>query len=152
MGFNESCLSSKVVTMENLRFYLGLPYSARQRSLCRSRAPLDKPAFVAATSAAGGDEDAAAFVWDNLSQYVFYDGFTVYPEDSLYRLFGIANEEVDEDIVLAYLEKSGLSVPVAQQLAAGEVDSALEICRFISKVRAFSEQRVREGFPNMIEA
>ena len=126
--------------MEKLKFYLGLPYTARQRSLCRSRAPMDKPAFVAGISAVGGDEDAAAFVWDNLSQYVFHGGFTVYPEDSLYRMFGIANEEVDEDIVLAYLEKSGLSVPIAQQLAAGEVDSALEICRFISKVRSFEER------------
>jgi hypothetical protein len=126
--------------MENLKFYLGLPYTARQRSLSRSRAPMDKPAFVAEISAAGGDEDAAAFVWDNLSQYVFHGGYTVYPEDSFYHLFGIANEEVDEDIVLAYLEKSGLSVPLAQQAATGSVDSALEICRFISKVRSFKKQ------------
>ena len=123
--------------MEKLKFYLGLPCSARQRSLFRTRPPMDKSAFISSVIECGGDEDAAGFVWESLAQWILFDGFTPNPEDSLYRVFGIAGEEVDDDIVLNYLDTSGLSVQVAQRLAPDSVDSALEICQFISRVRSF---------------
>ena len=79
---------------------LALPFSARQRTLAKSRPAMSYSDFVASITRSGGNADAAGLVYSKLQDWVYHDGFTPYPDDSLSSVFGIAEEELDEDIIL----------------------------------------------------
>jgi hypothetical protein len=118
------------------RFMLGLPFSYRQKKLARDRPQIDKATFVARISAQGGDERAAGLVWNALLANRMAEGFTPYPEDSLGRVYGIADEELDEDLIARTLKELSVPLPdLAFVKALGEIDTPLRVAQFVKECR-----------------
>jgi hypothetical protein len=85
---------------------------------------------------AGGDKIAAGFVHCKLSEWVVADNFTPYPEDNLHSVYGIAEEELDEDIILCLFEEMKIPLPSRDFLAVfGAVDTPLKIAQLVSSSR-----------------
>lgn len=117
--------------------FLARPFSTRQLALAKYRPPLSQKDFVSRIAQSGGADDAAIIVRAKLQDWIYHDGFSPYPDDSLSSVFGIAEEELDEDIILDVLTKLGLSTPPQQLVEAfGPIDTAADIARFVARVRS----------------
>jgi hypothetical protein len=115
---------------------LALPFSLRQNRIANVRPALNEHEFVAQVSKAGGDKRAALLVYQKLGEWIYADGFTPYPEDHLGKLYGIADEELDEDLILDVLHQAGASPPNAEQIAAfGVIDTPLRIAQLVALAR-----------------
>jgi hypothetical protein len=115
---------------------LALPFSLRQKRLARSRRPPTEMEFVQQIGDEGGDRDAALSVWRRLTTWGYIDGFTPYPTDSLSNVFGIAEEELEVDILQGILTELGAPMPT-QELCDrfGPIDTPLQVARFIALCR-----------------
>jgi len=92
--------------------------------------------FVAHIARAGGDTDAAEWVRRHLLEWTVAPGFTPHPNDDLHHLFGIDEEERDEDLVLALFEQLGLPAPTTELVARfGPVDTPLRVARLVRFAR-----------------
>lgn len=60
--------------------------------------------------------DIAAEVWSALSREAVIEGFTPHPDDDLLKVFGLADEDLDE-LVLELLERCGCRVPNPSETA-----------------------------------
>jgi hypothetical protein len=118
-------------------FLFYLPQSARQRRLARSRPSLDKNAFIADIVSSGGDAASAAFLWDHLEDWAHEKEFTPYPDDDLQQVFGIAEEELEIDIITTLFQNLRLPLPTTTMLMNfGRVDTPRQIAQLISHVRS----------------
>lgn len=121
--------------------FLARPFSTRQLALANNRPPLSQSDFVSRIAQAGGADDAATIIHSKLQDWIYHDGFSPYPDDSLGSVFGIAEEELDEDIILDVLNKLGLSAPPQQVVEAfGPIDTATDIARFVARARSVGDQ------------
>jgi hypothetical protein len=115
---------------------LALPFSKRQKRLLARRAALSSGDFIRQICAARGDKAAAEIIYAKLQDWIFVEGFTPYPNDSLCSIFGIAEEELDEDIILDILNQLNLLIPSPDLVAGfGPIDTPAEIARLISESR-----------------
>lgn len=120
-----------------LQGILALPFSHRQKRLMKSRPALSMDEFVRQVSDAGGDREAAAAVHRKLMDWAYVDGFTPYPEDSLGQVYGIAEEELDEDFILDILNVLSVPLPSKERLSAfGPVATPLQVAQLVSLARA----------------
>ena len=118
-------------------FYL--PFIARQKHLASSRISLPKDSFVNEIVQGGGDENAAILIHDHLQDWIYIESFTPYPKDKLSTVFGIAEEELDEDLILFILNRLNLPIPMPESIIDfGPIDTPIEIARFISFIRSRS--------------
>lgn len=118
---------------------LAFPFSGRQSALAKSRPALSHSDFVDSVTRSGGDPKAAELVHLKLQDWIYHENFTPYPEDSLGSVFGIAEEELDEDLILDILVKLDLPSPSHEEVAAfGPIDTAIDVARFITSVRQVS--------------
>ena len=116
--------------------FLALPFSFRQSTLARKRHPISYSDFVSFVIQADGDAQAADLIFSKLQDWIYNEGFTAHPEDSLGMVFGIAEEELDEDIIFEMLVKLNIPIPTQQEvLAFGPIDSAVEVAQFVSFAR-----------------
>lgn len=119
-----------------IKFLLGLPFSYRQNRLARGRPRIDKAEFISRVIAQGGDDRAAEAVWDVLVADWTSEGFSPYPEDSLGRVFGVAEEELDEDLVSRTLKDLDLPLPDREFTKQfGVIDTPLRVAQFVSECR-----------------
>jgi hypothetical protein len=119
-----------------LQKILAFPFYCRQRRLAGSRASLPEAQFVSMIDEMGGDGRAAHIIYQHLQGWIVYEHFTAYPHDSLEKIFGIAEEERDEDLVLALLHTVGCSPSKFMTLAGkAEVDTSVGIARLIVQSR-----------------
>jgi len=119
-----------------LKTVLGLPFSLRQKRIARTRIPMTDSEFVHQIVKQGGDRDAASAVWRKLKEWGYEDGFTPQPADSLSSVFGIAEEELDEDLVLDILKELNVSVPNREVVGAfGVIDTPLQVAKFVAHCR-----------------
>jgi hypothetical protein len=120
-----------------LQRLLALPFSARQRKLAQARTAIDVDAFVKLIGENGGDRAAAGFLWNLLSDSVFAKGFTPYPQDSFEVVYGLADEDKDDDVIRAAFEHLSISLPDKNTINAfGKIDSALSVAKFVALCRA----------------
>lgn len=116
---------------------LALPFSGRQKQLGKARPPLGEDEFAKQISDAGGDREAAFIVYRKLSEWTYVKGFTPYPVDDLGKIYGIAEEELDEDMILDVLNSLGVPPPSKERVAAfGAVKTPLQITQLVSLARA----------------
>jgi hypothetical protein len=119
-----------------LQAILALPLSLRQRRLARARKPLAESEFVQRIVDQGGDSMAAVAVWRRLREWCVMEGFTPYPGDSLASVFGIAEEELDEDLILGILTELNLQPPSEQLLKDfGPVDTPVRVAQLVGLSR-----------------
>lgn len=123
--------------------FLARPFSTRQLALAKKRSPLSQSDFASRISQSGGDEDAALIVYSKLQDWIYHHSFSAYPDDSLSSLFGIADEELDEDIILDVLTKLGIFPPSQQMVEAFDpIDTAADIARFVARARSVADRGV----------
>jgi hypothetical protein len=105
--------------------------------LREGRVALSKSKFIDAISRLGGDAEAADILYSKLQDWIYAEDFTAYPEDNLGSVFGIAEEELDEDLILDIINELGLAVPTqAQMREFGPVETALDVARLAAFIRA----------------
>lgn len=133
--------------LKGLQNLLALPISLRQLRLARSRQALCEVEFVQQIADCGGDIDAAKILWRELKDWTCVDGFTAYPGDSLGSVFGMAEEELDEDLVLGILNELNIAIPSQEFVSAfGVVDTPLQVATFVARCRQLGSEG--KGAPN----
>lgn len=92
--------------------------------------------FVQRIGAEGGDEQAGCLIYTKLLDWIYVTGFTPYPEDNLCHIYGIAEEERDEDMILEILQHLKMKPPSTEALGVfGAVDTPIQIARLVRQVR-----------------
>jgi hypothetical protein len=122
-----------------LRTLLGQPFSGRQKRLAESRPAMCEADFVSSIEQRNGDGQAARAIWQKLRDWCYDPSFAPGPEDDLEYVFGIAEEELDEDIILDIFKALRLEVPgEAEVKAFGDVDTPLRIAQLVAQSRGRS--------------
>lgn len=119
-----------------LQAAFALPFSLRQRRLAKQRPPMEECTFVERIAAEGGDEDAARMVRTRLIDWVYVSGFTPYPDDRLSQIYGITEEELDDDLILQILRNLKIEPPTFEVLRVfGDIDSPVRIAQLVWQAR-----------------
>lgn len=113
-----------------------LPFSLRQRKLIHTRKAMSREEFIESIVNKGGDGEAASMLWEAIFSSRVIDGFTPYPDDSLGHLFGIAEEDLDEDIIMRIFHELNIPLPNTSFVKSfGPIDTALDVARLIRETR-----------------
>jgi hypothetical protein len=119
-----------------IKFLFGLPFSYRQRKLAASRPPIGKEEFVSMVSTEDADRQAVERIWEALVADRVDEGFAPYPDDSLGHVYGIAEEELDEDLIARVLKDLDIPIPDRDFTKRfGVIDSPRRVAQFISECR-----------------
>ena len=97
--------------MPRIKSLLELPLRRRQRELASSRAPMARQTFIDLTASTDVGRAAAAMLWDKLSSLKVCEEFTPYPSDDLLSTFGVAEEDLDVDVITDIAKSLSRSVP-----------------------------------------
>ena len=115
-----------------LKVLFELPLALRQRRLASGRVPMTKEQFVRETATTELGELAAALVWDKLSVLKAHGDFSPYPSDSLLNVFGLAEEDLDVDIIMDILKRLNCAVPNQATVdAIGAINTPADVVRFV---------------------
>lgn len=96
--------------------------------------------FVQRITAEGGDRNAACLIRKRLLDWIYVSGFTPYPEDELSQIYGIAEEELDEDLILGILRHLKLNPPTAEALRAlGTINTPIPAIQILEDVLHFCQ-------------
>lgn len=118
--------------MFSLRRLLERPLSSKQRRLAASRPPMSKEQFVDAVASTDLGHSAADMLWEKLAEATVYDKFSPYPDDDLLKVFGLAEEDLDEDVILEIIMATGSVVPEREQLRKfGPVNTPADIVKLV---------------------
>lgn len=119
-----------------LKSLTAFPFNRRQQKIARSRKPMDREEFVLEATKGGGHAAAAEILWNKIGEFIAYDEFSPDPEDNLEYVFGIAEEELDEDIILDILTQLNIPVPDRKMVSSfGKVDTPRRIAEFVAACR-----------------
>jgi hypothetical protein len=83
------------------------PWSSRQRRLMEQRADYQFADFM---QHFGREPEIAKEIWSALSDHALVYGFKPKPQDELLKVFGLAEEDLD-DLVLRILQRCGCRIP-----------------------------------------
>lgn len=112
------------------------PWSVRQRQLAGARPPLGDHEFVTEIAERGGDPDAAFLILAHLKDWGLEQGFSPYPDDDLERVYGIAEEELEADLLSAILKRLSLPLPTTANLTRfGPVQTPAQIAQLVAQIR-----------------
>lgn len=119
-----------------IRFIFGLPFSLRQKRLAATRPHIDKEQFISLMTKEGADQQVAGKIWDALVADRIDENFAPYPDDSLGRIYGIAEEELDQDLIARILKELNIPIPDYDFTHRfGVVDSPRRVAEFIGECR-----------------
>lgn len=122
--------------MGRIQFLLSMPFSLRQRKLQRKRQSVDRSEFVAIVERQGGDREAAGWIWDRLRADCSIDDFSPRPADEFGWVFGVRDEDLDEDFVLGVFKDAQLRPPTTAEAAQfGPIDTPLRLAQFVANSR-----------------
>jgi hypothetical protein len=113
----------------------------RQRRAVRSRPSLTAHDFARLIQSCGGDAQAAHLIHKMLLRFVYARGFTPDPKDDLLYLYGIAEEELDEDLIAQVLSDLRIPAPSNHTIeSVGSVRTPLDIAKLVRSARIESER------------
>lgn len=76
-------------------------------------------------------------LWDKLNESAIVNGFTPYPEDDLLHVYGLAEEDLDEDIILDIIKRLGLPIPSHDTVERiGPIQKPADVIRLIEAEQA----------------
>ena len=112
------------------------PWAARQRKLAKSRRPLSREEFIAVIANRGGDADAAGLIWSHLEAWGLESGFSPHPDDNLGSIYGIAEEELEEDLLANLLARLSIPLPTSEMLREfGSVNTVHDVALLARRLR-----------------
>lgn len=119
--------------------FLCWPLYERQLRLKRDREGYTKENFISSLSENAISKDVAEDVWNILANMAVVEGFKPAPEDDLLNVFGLAEEDLDEDIVLMLLLKYKCNVPSDDEMRMfGPIATVGDLVFFISQQKSMS--------------
>ena len=115
-----------------------LPWSIRQRRRMQQRERYELSDFMRHF---GREPDIAEEVWNSLSREAVVEGFKPRPEDDLLKVFGLADEDLD-DLVLNILERCRCRIPSPAETAGmPAVRTVADLFVFVEQARRSRVQR-----------
>ena len=100
--------------------------------MARARAPMTKEAFVNQSASTELGRSAAAMLWDKLVALKAHDEFSPYPSDELLRVYGVAEEDLDIDIILDILKALNCRIPGNETLQQiGPINTPRDVVRLV---------------------
>ena len=116
------------------------PFRRRQKAARKGRDGVTRIGFVEQLAEAAAEKRAAGLLWDLLVEAAVIDDFRPLPDDSLPELYGLAEEELDEDLILHILQAMELPPPCPAALSEiGEVETPRDVMRLIRAARDSEE-------------
>jgi hypothetical protein len=102
----------------------------------QTRSALSKEAFMDMFRTRGVSPQIAGKVWEAVIEWCD-EGFTPYPHDDLGRLYGLGEEELDEDIILVLLEQFDCYIPTHDEIVSEglAVRTVGDVVVFIDKMQ-----------------
>jgi hypothetical protein len=136
LRFNHKFMVVLDMTKESMvQRILDWPFRGRQLRAMKARESYTKSNFQEHLSNAGGDSEVIEEVWTMLTGHAI-DGFRPKPEDNLQHIFGLAEEDLDKDVVLKLLETYGCRIPNESELASMKpVDTVQDLVMFVSALK-----------------
>ena len=111
------------------------PLRRRQTRLMKSRGSYTKEDFARFFEQQAVPQKILDEVWDAIVDVAVVEDFKPHPEDNLEKDFGLADEDLDEDVILALLHRCGCRVPpVEEALQWGPVDTVADLVRFLTEM------------------
>jgi hypothetical protein len=89
--------------MRPLDFVVQLPFSWRQRRARALRDEMTRERFVAELASGDAEELAARLLWDKLVDIAVVPDFRPSPDDNFLYIYGLADEDLDDDLILRIL-------------------------------------------------
>lgn len=90
---------------------LDFPFRSRQRKALRDRSSVSRDSFAAAIAEDGFEREAAFHLWDILVAESLIDNFRPLPDDDFHYMYGLAEEDLDEDVIMRLLSEFKLPLP-----------------------------------------
>lgn len=136
MRLNHKLIVVLDMTKETLvQRILDWPFRGRQLRVMKARESYTKNKFQEQLCDAGGDSEVIEEVWAILTEHAI-DGFKPKPEDNLQYIFGLAEEDLDEDVVLKLLKRYSCRIPNKSELASMKpVDTVKDLVMFVSALK-----------------
>jgi hypothetical protein len=115
----------------------GWPFAGRQKRVMQTRSGLSKEEFTHMFSVREISPEIAGRVWDAVIDWCDIDGFTPHPDDDLGWLYGLGEEDLDEDIILALLEHFDCYIPTHDEMVSEGVTTRTvgEVVTFIDRMQ-----------------
>lgn len=111
---------------------LQFPIRGRQRRAREQREDITREEFVAALAQDDFEARAADLLWDKLVEAAMIKDFRPLPDDHFLRLYGLTEEDLDEDIILEILVALGISVPPPELAReAGPIETPRDLLRLV---------------------
>lgn len=121
--------------IRSLEFALGMPFNLRQRRLAETRSPMSKEDFIDQVSSTEIGKAAAAILWEKLDDGWVHDEFSPYPDDDFGKIYGMAEEELDEDTILDIILKLNLSIPDQEKIdKIGPINTPRDLIMLIETI------------------
>ncbi|HEX8534731.1 MAG TPA: hypothetical protein VF662_11235 [Allosphingosinicella sp.] len=114
-----------------------LPLRRKQRSALKSRYDVTKDSFVRSMADDPLDEAVASFIWDFLVDAAVVIDFKPLPDDNFLRMYGLAEEDLDDDLILRTFENLQLPPPSSSTIEqVGEIKCPQDIMRLVRLSRS----------------
>ncbi len=124
--------------------FLELPWYRRQKALAKERPAISRDEFVARVSTTDLGRHSAGLLWEKLEEAKVVENFHPYPLDDLLHTFGLAEEDLDEDIILAIIKAVGSIIPSRKLLKEfGPIETPLDIVKLIEMANRGNWHHVR---------
>jgi hypothetical protein len=125
-----------MASMTWVRNIVEWPLRRRQLALMTARQSYSKSDFLGFFVARGIAPEIADGVWNILVDNAVVEGFKPRPEDDLAKVFGLAEEDLDEDVVLELLQRFGFRIPGPVEVESmAPVNTATDLVEFIWQMK-----------------
>jgi hypothetical protein len=112
----------------------------RQQRWVHSRQGYSREDFTSHFAGSGVDVTVAQRTWDALLLAAEIDGFKPHPMDSLLHVFGLADEDLDDDVVLPLLIQCGCRIPSPQEtMRMRPVETVADLVHFVQDLKPRQE-------------
>src|SRR5688572_24881227 len=112
------------------------PFRRRQKAARKERHEVTRIDFVDQLAATPAERQAADLLWDLLVETAVVEDFRPLPDDSLPKLYGLAEEDLDEDVILSIVQAMNLSPPSPASLhEIGTMETPRDVMRLIRAAR-----------------
>ena len=123
--------------MKSLRFIAQLPFSRRQGQALQGRDGVTREHFISELALDEVEASAADLLWDKLVQAAVVTDFRPKPDDNFLYLYGLADEDLDDDLIFEILSNLNLPLPSSSALSlVGNIDTPQDFMKLVRLVRA----------------
>ena len=122
--------------MDWIRNIVEWPIRGRQQALMRARQSYSKEEFIGFFAGRGIASEIADEVWKILTENAAIGGFKPHPEDDLLKVYGLAEEDLDEDVVLELLQRCGCRIPPPAEIdGLKPLTTVADLVDFLSEMK-----------------